>query len=154
MFVKEAARTTLSTSLPLHFDQRTLFRAINRTYTASEMLEETIELDAAILQRLDPRLQAHIIWVEDLMHTYQNNRNGQKVLDLKLRCLQLCRDTLGLGSKVALDCARSLICSYQLRGEHEKAFEFYQFVWGSLSPTTPGYTAWLRKLMDVLYKSS
>lgn len=154
MFAKEAAHTMLSASLPLHFEQRTLLRVIARTYASSDTPEEAIELDAAILQRLDPQLQAHRIWIEDFMQTYRNNRNNKKGLDLQLKCWQLCRDTLGLGSKVALDCAQSLICSYHLSGEPKKAIELCRFVQGSISPKTPGYTAWMRKLMDMLYKAS
>ncbi|EUC46838.1 hypothetical protein COCMIDRAFT_91848 [Bipolaris oryzae ATCC 44560] len=154
MCAKEAARTMLSTSLPMHFAQRILFRAIARTYAASDTPEEVVELDAVILQQLDLQLQAHRIWVKDFMHTYRNIRNDQKGLDLQLRCWQFCRDTLGPGNKISLYCAGSLVCSYQLRGEHDKAFEFCRFVWGFLSPSTPGYTAWLRKSMDMFYKAS
>ncbi|KAF2131198.1 hypothetical protein P153DRAFT_355953 [Dothidotthia symphoricarpi CBS 119687] len=153
-FAKRTMGLILASPQPLHTEHRIFARAVIRTYMAAKMPDEAIELEETILRHLAPRSPDHSIWAKQLLVTYQDTGHAEKILPLQLASWELYRQSVGSGSEVALDWARSITRGYQLKGEHEKAIEFHQTVWNCLDPTTQQYVAWSRQLIHWLQKSN
>ena len=149
LFARDTIRIVLATSQPLRSEQRTLAKCVIRTYTAAKLPQEAMDVGEKVLQRLDPRSPEHTIWAKQLINTYRNRGQDEKVLLLQLDCWKLCRKLAGPGSHVALEWARSIIRDYELKGEHGKAIEFHRRVRGHLDPTTAQYVAWSRQLIQM-----
>jgi hypothetical protein len=154
LFAKDTISIVLAASQPLYSEQRTLARAVIRTYTAVKLSQEAIELEETILRHLNPRLPEHSVWAKQLINTYRNNGHDQRTLCLQLDCWELYKSVVGSGSEVALDWARSIVRSYQLKGEDGKAIKFHQTIWSLLDPTTAQYVAWSRQLIQMHQKSN
>jgi hypothetical protein len=133
-FARKAIDIVRSEPLSCTFEERTLLKAVIRTYKTAKLPGEAMELEEFVLPQIHPRLVAHSgadtavmprhringrqknprllaysNWAKQLINTYSDNGHNQKALSLQLHCWELYKDEFGPESEVALDWARSIV---------------------------------------------
>jgi hypothetical protein len=151
-FAKGSTILLMNSKESLTLPVRTFARAIVRTYVAAEMSGESIALQDAVRQRLDPKQPEHSYWCKESVATFRNIGELERVLQLQQEFWEIYKTRVGPGSDVALDWARTIVKELLGRGKDKEALQFHQKVRSELDPTTLPYIAWSRQLIHMLQR--
>jgi hypothetical protein len=151
-FAKRSTILLMNPEERLTLSVRTFARAIIRTYIAAEMYGESIALQEAVRQRLDPKQPEHSVWCKESVATFRKIGESERVLQLQQEFWEVYKTRVGPGSDVALDWARTIVKEFLGRGKDKEALQFHQKVRGELDTTTAPYIAWSRQLIHMLQR--